>query len=75
MSIVHERKASMLLFQLGHEADLAGRIDAMNLLQSLVGGSSNDVQGQFAMILRDRINRDPSRLLRKVAKEVLAKLK
>jgi aminopeptidase N len=79
MNVVHERTTSMLLFQLVHEPDIAGRIDAMNGLQSGLanGGLANgsrQLRLSFVAALQDRIAKDSSRLVRKLAQETLAKM-
>jgi len=73
MNIVHERTTSMLLFQLAHEPDIAGRIDAMNGLKSVLASGSPEFRISFVAALQDRIAKDSSRLVRKLAQQGLAK--
>jgi aminopeptidase N len=73
MRIVHERTTSMLLFQLAHEPDIAGRIDAIKGLESALASGSPEFRISFVAALRDRIVMDSSRLVRKLAQQGLAK--
>jgi hypothetical protein len=75
MNIVHERTTSMLLFQLAHEPDIAGRVGAMNVLQSMLATGSQQWGTLLASALQERVDKDSSRLVRKLAQETLAKMR
>ena len=69
-----ERPLSMLLYQLSHEPDTAGRADALEQVQSLLAATKDEnVRGQLKVALEERAARDSTRLIRALAKRALEK--
>lgn len=58
MIIVHERTTSMLLFQVAHEPDIAGRIDALNTIQSALASGSQQTRTLVEAAFQERIDKD-----------------
>jgi aminopeptidase N len=69
-TVSHERPVTMLFYQLGHEPDLAGRIEAMDRLKELTS-KAPEVRQQFRAALRERAEKDSSRLVRTLAQKEL----
>ncbi|HEX8175818.1 MAG TPA: M1 family metallopeptidase [Pyrinomonadaceae bacterium] len=69
-----ERPLSMLLYQLAHEPDAAGRADALEQIQSLLASTKDEsARGQLKAALEERAASDGSRLIRAMAKRALEK--
>ena len=72
----HERPVPMLLYQLAHEPDVAGRADALSQLRIVCAPrDASPVAGceLLAGALAQRVARDSSRLIRQLAGEALGK--
>ncbi|HEX8068705.1 MAG TPA: M1 family metallopeptidase [Pyrinomonadaceae bacterium] len=71
LAFAHERPPAMLLYQLAHEPDTAGRIDALAALQSLCANRADPATCEhFKTGVQERIAQDPSRLVRALAERV-----
>ncbi|HYO91216.1 MAG TPA: hypothetical protein VEQ40_06250, partial [Pyrinomonadaceae bacterium] len=69
-----DRTLSMLLYQLSHEPDTAGRADALEQIQSLLASTKDEsTRGQLKAALEERAARDTTRLIRALAKRALEK--
>lgn len=68
------RPLSMLLYQLAHEPDTAGRADALDQIQSLLASTKEEqTRTQLKAALEERIALDSTRLIRALAKKALEK--
>lgn len=72
--IKHERPLAMLLYQLAHEPDTAGRADALREVQSLLASALSDerLRAQLKAALAERAAQDRTRLIRSLAAKALA---
>jgi hypothetical protein len=69
-----ERPLSMLLYQLSHEPDTAGRADALEQIQALMSATKEEAtRAQLKAALEERAARDVTRLIRAMAKRALEK--
>ncbi|MBD0371888.1 MAG: M1 family metallopeptidase [Pyrinomonadaceae bacterium] len=69
-----ERPVSMLLYQLSHEPDTAGRAEALEQIQSLLAYTKEEsTRAQLKAALEERAARDTTRLIRALAKRALEK--
>ena len=69
-----ERPLSMLLYQLAHEPDTAGRADALERIQALLAATKEEgTRSQLKAALEERAARDSTRLIRALAKKALEK--
>jgi aminopeptidase N len=68
------RPLSMLLYQLAHEPDTAGRADALEQIQSLLASTKEEqTRMQLKAALEERAALDSTRLIRALAKRALEK--
>jgi aminopeptidase N len=68
------RPLSMLLYQLAHEPDTAGRADALDEIQSLLASTKEEsTRMRLKAALEERAARDSTRLIRALAKRALEK--
>jgi aminopeptidase N len=64
----------MLLYQLAHEPDTAGRAAALDEIKSLLASTTEEgTRAQLRAALTERAAQDPSRLIRQLAKKALEK--
>jgi aminopeptidase N len=68
--VEYERPEAMLLYQMSHEPDLAGRLEAMDRLGEYAK-KSLETEGRFKNGLAELANNDPSRFVRTLAKSAL----
>jgi aminopeptidase N len=69
-----ERSVSMLLYQLAHEPDTAGRADALGSVKSLMASTIEEsTRAQLKAALEERAAQDSTRLIRALAKKALEK--
>lgn len=69
-----ERPLSMLLYQLAHEPDTAGRAEALDQIQSLLAATKEEqTRTQLKAALEERAAQDSTRLIRALAKKALEK--
>lgn len=67
-----ERPLSMLLYQLASEPDTAGRAEALEQIQSLLASTKEEsTRASLRAALEERAERDPTRLIRALAKRAL----
>lgn len=68
------RPLSMLLYQLSHEPDTAGRAEALAQIQSLLAYTKEEAaRTELKAALAERAAQDPARLIRALAKRALEK--
>jgi aminopeptidase N len=66
------RPVSMLLYQLAHEPDTAGRADALEQLQSLLAATKEEgTRALLRAALEERATQDRARLIRALARKAL----
>lgn len=69
-----ERPLSMLLYQLAHEPDTAGRAAALDELVALLASATEErTRAQIKAALEERASQDTTRLIRALAKKALEK--
>jgi aminopeptidase N len=69
-----ERPLSMLVYQLKHEPDTAGRAEALERIQSLLASTKDEsTRARLRAALEERAAQDSTRLIRALAKRVLEK--
>jgi aminopeptidase N len=72
LPVEHERPWPMLLHQMRHEPDAAGRADAMLALVKLCGGTAKPESCTGIQdLLRERATEDPARIIRQLAEQAL----
>ncbi len=70
--ITHDRPIEMLLFQIAHEPDVVGRLEALDALKGACGlPTDKDHCRKVIAPLTDADRREPSRLVRRKLREVL----
>lgn len=70
--IKHERPLEMLLYQIAHEPDVAGRADALRMIQAVGAKSDGQTRARIKSALEKRAAEDKSRLIRKLARDALS---
>ncbi|MCA1624077.1 MAG: hypothetical protein LC778_09815, partial [Acidobacteria bacterium] len=70
--VEHERSLEMLLYQLAHEPDVAGRADALRLIQAVGAKSDEPTRARIKLALESRAAEDKSRLIRKLTRDILS---
>jgi aminopeptidase N len=67
-----ERSLALLLYQLAHEPDTAGRAEALDQIQARLASTKDEgVRSQLKAALEERAARDRTRLIRSMAKKAL----
>jgi aminopeptidase N len=75
LPVEHERPWPMLLHQMRHEPDAAGRADALLALVKLCGGTAKPAGcAGLQDLLRERAAEDPARIIRQLAELALRDL-
>lgn len=69
--VEHERPLEMLLYQLAHEPDVAGRADALRSIQPIAAKSEESGRARINLLLEKSAAEDKSRLIRKLVRDVL----
>jgi len=70
LRVEYERPLSMLLYQAGHEPDVAGRADALLALGTMRTSLSADENDRVRSALDERLQNDTSRLIRQLAQRM-----
>lgn len=70
--IEHKRPLEMLLHQLTHEPDVAGRTDALRQLQTIAANSDEQTRNRIKSAIEKRAAEDKSCLIRELAQKFLS---